>query len=134
MFVHVRFPKLKYLTGQAERGGRWIVAKSSLSPSDAARRNGSCITTVCKQTIMAKPGTFVFAPPNATHALKIMAPGCANSSPGTRRPGRSGYSKPGQRMGEQGVKDAEVRRKTLAAHDTIFHDRRLTERIGAAIH
>jgi hypothetical protein len=37
-------------------------------------------------------------------------------------------------MGEQGVKDAEVRRKTLTAPDTIFHDRQLTERIGAAIH
>jgi len=29
----------------------------------------------------------------------------------------------GQRMAEDAIKDAETRRKILAAHDTIFHDR-----------
>ncbi len=83
---------------------------------------GEMEMTIGNQTIHATPGTFAFAPRNATHAFKNNSDKVCRfltwNSPG----GHERMFEAGQRMAQERMGDPEARRKILTAHDTIFHD------------
>jgi mannose-6-phosphate isomerase-like protein (cupin superfamily) len=83
---------------------------------------GEMELTIGNQPIHASAGTFGFAPRNATHAFRNNGqPACRfltwNSPAGHER-----MFEAGQRKAQEKIRDSELRLKTLAAHDTIFHE------------
>ncbi|MBV8135296.1 MAG: cupin domain-containing protein [Deltaproteobacteria bacterium] len=127
---------IKVLMSGEESGGSVSVFYQEVEPGSGAPPHhqpneeehffileGEMEMTVGNQTITAKPGTFVFAPRNATHAFKNRGTSVCKFLTWNSPAGHERMFEAGQRMGEQGVKDLELRRRTLTAHDTIFHDR-----------
>ena len=83
---------------------------------------GEMELTVGNKTILATPGTFAFAPRNATHAFKNNSDKVCRFLTWNSPAGHERMFEAGQRMAREAIEDPEVRRKTLVAHDTIFHE------------
>jgi mannose-6-phosphate isomerase-like protein (cupin superfamily) len=134
----VRFPgsTIRVLLNGEESGGSVSVFYQEVEPGFGAPPHhqpneeehffileGEMEMTIGNQTIHATPGTFAFAPRNATHAFKNNGEKVCRfitwNSPG----GHERMFEAGQRMAQEQIGDPEVRRKILAAHDTIFHER-----------
>jgi quercetin dioxygenase-like cupin family protein len=81
---------------------------------------GEMEMTVGNQTIHATPGTFAFAPRNATHGFKNNGSEVCRFITWNSPAGHERMFEAGQQMTEQRLKDPEVRKKTLAAHDNDF--------------
>ncbi|HEY2484400.1 MAG TPA: cupin domain-containing protein [Candidatus Binataceae bacterium] len=134
----VRFPgsTIRVLLNGEESGGSVSVFYQEVEPGFGAPPHhqpneeehffileGEMEMTIGNQTIHATPGTFAFAPRNATHAFKNNGEKVCRfitwNSPG----GHERMFEAGQRMAQEQIGDPEVRGKILAAHDTIFHER-----------
>jgi quercetin dioxygenase-like cupin family protein len=134
----VRFPgsTIRVLLNGEESGGSMSVFYQEVEPGFGAPPHhqpneeehffileGEMEMTIGNQTIHATPGTFAFAPRNATHAFKNNGEKVCRfitwNSPG----GHERMFEAGQRMAQERIGDPEVRQKILAAHDTIFHER-----------
>jgi len=83
---------------------------------------GEMELTIGNQAIHATPGTFAFAPRNATHAFKNNSGKVCRFLTWNSPAGHERMFEAGQRMAEGRIEDPEVRRMVLAAHDTIFHE------------
>jgi quercetin dioxygenase-like cupin family protein len=84
---------------------------------------GEMELTIGNQTIHATPGTFAFAPRNATHAFKNNSDKVCRFLTWNSPAGHERMFEAGQRMAEEAIKDPEVKLRLFVAHDTIFHDR-----------
>ena len=134
----VRFPgsTIRVLLNGEESGGSMSVFYQEVEPGFGAPPHhqpneeehffileGEMEMTIGNQTIHATPGTFAFAPRNATHAFKNHGEKVCRfitwNSPG----GHERMFEAGQRMAQEQIGDPEVRQKILAAYDTIFHER-----------
>lgn len=133
----VKFPgsTIRVLLNGEESGGSVSVFYQEVEPGFGAPPHhqpneeehffileGELEMTIGNQTIRATPGTFAFAPRNATHAFKNNSARVCRfitwNSPG----GHERMFEAAQRMAQQRIGDPEVRRKVLVAHDTVFHE------------
>ena len=133
----VRFPgsTIRTLLNGEESGGSVSVFYQEVEPGFGAPPHhqpneeehfyileGEMDLTIGNQTIQATPGTFAFAPRNATHAFKNNTAKVCRFLTWNSPAGHERMFEAGQRMAEEKVGDPEVRRKILVAHDTIFHE------------
>jgi quercetin dioxygenase-like cupin family protein len=139
----VKFPgsTIRVLLNGEESGGSVSVFYQEVEPGFGAPPHhqpneeehifileGEMEMTIGNQTIQAKPGTFAFAPRNATHAFKNKSDRMCRFLTWNSPAGHERMFEAGQLMAQTGLGDPQLRRKILAAHDTIFHDPSPTSR------
>lgn len=139
----VKFPgsTIRVLLNGEESGGSVSVFYQEVEPGFGAPPHhqpneeehffileGEMEMTIGNQTIHATPGTFAFAPRNATHAFKNKSDRMCRFLNWNSPAGHERMFEAGQLMAQKGLGNPKLRRKILAAHDTIFHDPSPTSR------